>query len=161
MAAGKEAEATTELRRILDLDENYYLAYSHLAVIETSGGRPAEALTLIEKAYALAPWLHGNSGLRAGLLIRAGDANLASETLERLGDGQAYGAPLGFMAFHLVCQEIDKAADWAEKGIGQRDPAVILFLRGPLARDSAVQRAVAGIGENDEFRRRGSWSDVV
>jgi serine/threonine-protein kinase len=135
MAAGKEAEATTELRRILDLDENYHLAYSHLAVIETSCGRPAEALTLIEKAYALAPWLHGNSGLRAGLLIRAGDANLAPETLERLGDGQAYGAPLGFMTFHLVCQEIDKAADWAEKGIGQRDPAVIFFLRGPLARD--------------------------
>jgi Tfp pilus assembly protein PilF len=135
MAAGKEAEATTELRRILDLDENYHLAYSHLAVIETSCGRLAEALTLIEKAYALAPWLHGNSGLRAGLLIRAGDANLAPETLERLGDGQAYGAPLGFMLFHLVCQEIDKAADWAEKGIGQRDPAVIFFLRGPLARD--------------------------
>jgi hypothetical protein len=128
----REKKAVTELRRILQLDENYYLAYLELAVIETAGERPAEALALIEKAYALAPSLHGSIGLRAGLLIRTGDARRALETVQALGEG--YGAPLGFMLFHLVCQEFDKAAEWAEKGIDQRDPGVIFFLRSPLAR---------------------------
>jgi tetratricopeptide (TPR) repeat protein len=134
VGAGKEVEAVTELRRILELDENYYLAYIELAIIETVAGRPAEALALIEKAYALAPWLQGIIGVRAGLLIRTGDARRALETVQALGDGRGYGAPLGLMLFHLVCQEFDKAAEWAEKGIDQRDPGVIFFLRAPLAR---------------------------
>jgi hypothetical protein len=79
--------------------------------------------------------LHGNIGLHAGLLLRTGDASKAPGILQNLGDGQAYGGPMGFMLFHLVCEELDKAADWAEKGIEQRDPAVAFFLRGPLARD--------------------------
>ena len=88
VGAGKEVEAVTELRRILELDENYYLAYIELAIIETVAGRPAEALALIEKAYALAPWLQGIIGVRAGLLIRTGDARRALEIVQGLGGGR-------------------------------------------------------------------------
>jgi serine/threonine-protein kinase len=135
MAAGKDAEAIAELHRLLEFDEDFHLAYSHLAVIETSRGVMTEALSFIEKAYELAPWLTGNIGLLAGLLLRTGgDASRAAATLHNLGDGSAYGSPMGFFVFHLVCGESDKAADWAEAGIVQRDPAIIYFLQGPLAR---------------------------
>jgi serine/threonine-protein kinase len=135
MAAGKDAEATTELRRLLEFDEDFHLAYSHLGVIEASRGLLTEALSLIEMAYKMAPWLTGNSGLLAGLLLRTGgDSSRAAATLHSLGDGSAYGGPMGFLLFHLVCGEFDKAADWAEAGIAQRDPAIMYFLQGPLAR---------------------------
>ena len=33
----------------------------------------------------------------------------------------AYGAPRGLAIFHLLCGEIDQAADWIEKSVEQRD----------------------------------------
>ena len=37
------------------------------------------------------------------------------------------------VAYHLICSEIDEAADWYEKAIEQRDPILIPWLRLPLA----------------------------
>jgi hypothetical protein len=36
--------------------------------------------------------------------------------------------------FHLVCSEIDAAADWFEKAIETRDPALATWLRLPLTK---------------------------
>ena len=133
VGAGRDEEAATELRRVLEIDDLYHLAYFELAVIEACRGRLAEALALIERAYELAPFLLGNAGLRAGLLIRNGDDLRGRETLQTLGDGHEYGAPLAFLLFHLVCLEFDKAAVWAQRGLDQRDPAILFFLRSPIA----------------------------
>ena len=48
-----------------------------------------------------------------------------------MGDGNGYGAPLGFLIFHNVQLEDDKCADWAEKAIEQRDPNVLPATGGP------------------------------
>jgi hypothetical protein len=73
------------------------------------------------------------AGHLAGVLRRTGDARRAAAVLRELGDGTAYGAPLGFVGYYLTCFEIDVAADWAEKAIAQRQPMISLYLRLPLA----------------------------
>jgi hypothetical protein len=62
------------------------------------------------------------------LLRLRGDTRRAEETLGKL-DGQSVGSPVGFVTFHLLCSEPDKAADWAEKAIEQRDPRIPGTLR--------------------------------
>lgn len=52
-----------------------------------------------------------------------------------LGDGTAFGAPFGFVYYHLVCSEFEQAAAWAEKAIEQREPWAIFLLMPPLAKD--------------------------
>jgi hypothetical protein len=81
----------------------------------------AEALAFAEKTYTLVP---GNSfavGLLAGMLARTGDVNRAERLLEKLGAGEAYGAPAGLVCYHVVRSELDLAAGWFEKAIAQRD----------------------------------------
>lgn len=44
----------------------------------------------------------------------------------------SHGAPRGLA---LLCAEIDRAADWTEKALDQRDPLMVMFLQLPLAKD--------------------------
>jgi hypothetical protein len=36
--------------------------------------------------------------------------------------------------YHLICSEIDAAADWYEKAIETRDPTLVPWIRLPLAK---------------------------
>jgi hypothetical protein len=74
-------------------------------------------------------------GTVAGLRELAGDTGGAKAGLEKLGDGTAFGAPLGFVYYYLVCSEIEQATGWVEKAIEQRDPGVFFLLLLPLAQD--------------------------
>jgi hypothetical protein len=42
--------------------------------------------------------------------------------------GDAYGAPLGLAHFYLYWGVPDKAIDWTEKAIEQRQPSVLFFV---------------------------------
>jgi hypothetical protein len=71
----------------------------------------------------------GRAGVR---LARAGESHRAEELLRDLQPGDQYGAPIAWLLVHLVCSEIDRAADWAWKVFEQRDPrliSVIVLLR--------------------------------
>jgi len=94
-----------------------------------------EAVVSAEKAYLLVPWLPQVIGLLAGLLARTGDRSRADVLLPKLGDGQAYGTPLGFLLYYLASGEIDRAGHWAEKVIEQRHPLAVPILRQPYAKD--------------------------
>ena len=72
-------------------------------------------------------------GVLAGVLMLSGDRDRAQGLLDKLGSGQAYGAPQGLATFHLLCSDIDRAADWVEKAIEERNPSVLLSLRQPYA----------------------------
>jgi hypothetical protein len=54
--------------------------------------------------------------------------------MKGLGDGTGVGAPTGFVTYHLLCREIDLAADWMEKAIAQRYPGVLFFVNLPFGR---------------------------
>jgi TolB-like protein/tRNA A-37 threonylcarbamoyl transferase component Bud32/Tfp pilus assembly protein PilF len=114
-----EGEAT--LRQVLELDPTFWLAYTWLGLIRLRRGLLAEALPLIEQAHSLVPSNWFQIGLLAGVLERTGDTTRAAPLIEKLGDGTAFGAPAGLVCYHFVRGDSNKAADWFEKVIAQRD----------------------------------------
>jgi hypothetical protein len=49
--------------------------------------------------------------------------------MEPLHSRQVYGAPLAWATFHYYQAELDSCADWVERGIAERHPAMFFFLR--------------------------------
>jgi len=131
-AVGRYAEAEAHLRQVLDLDPNFAQAYAYLAALYAARRTFTEALPFAEKAYSLAPWHLLYAGACAGLLIRTGEQDRGKEMAQRLGSGEAYGAPIGLAIFHTFAGELDPAADWFEKAIEQRQPGVASWLQGAI-----------------------------
>jgi hypothetical protein len=91
----------------------------------------SEAMTRAEQACRLAPW-HGYSvGALAGLLSLAGETRRSDELLATLVTSSAARLSAAII-FHLVRREPDKAADWAEKAIAEREPNLPLIVRVEL-----------------------------
>jgi serine/threonine protein kinase/tetratricopeptide (TPR) repeat protein len=140
--AGRIEEAGDELRRILELDENFPLAVGTLGAVCAQQGRFGEALSLSEKAYALTPWSNPIVGQLAALFVLTGATSRAEALLEGLRPGTAWGAPTGMAVFHAMCGEFDRAAEWAERAIENRFPLVVPILR-PLLQQSPGWPALA------------------
>jgi eukaryotic-like serine/threonine-protein kinase len=143
--SGMQAQAATEFRRVLALEGNFWIAAYGLSITCALNGMLPEALEYAEQAHAVAPWATSNTGVLAGVLKLRGNARRVEEMLEELGDGRSYGAPIGFVIFYLLSSEPDKAADWAEKAIEQRDPRIAVTLRlfGTIWRSSPRWPALA------------------
>jgi serine/threonine protein kinase len=135
LGAGREADAAEQGRRNVEFDENEYWSYFLLSLIHAQRGDLQEAVRFARKAYSLAPWFLPVVAILAGVLMRAGDAREAATVLHKLGDGQAYGAPLAFVIYHLLCSQIDLAAEWTEKAIEQRDAALTSYLQLPQLKE--------------------------
>ncbi|HEV2200939.1 MAG TPA: protein kinase [Bryobacteraceae bacterium] len=135
LLAGRYADAVKEAHRVRELDESYFTGYFLPGMIYTQQGNLEEAVHAVEKAHDLAPWAMPVIGTLAGLLRRTGNTGRSAMILQKLGNGTAYDASRGFVFYHLVCSEIDQAADWAEKAIEQRSPTMPWFLRLPIAKE--------------------------
>ncbi len=123
--AGMYTEAITEAQKALDLDENFWLAHYNLAEIYIATGKFAEAVAAGEKAYRSAPWNSMATGVLAAALMRVGERERAQALIQQMGDRPI---PLwGRIGYHLLCSEIDEAADWYEKAIQERDPFAVVF----------------------------------
>jgi TolB-like protein/Tfp pilus assembly protein PilF len=121
--AGRYEDASTQLSRILELDERFWQAYLILTFAYVSQGMLVEALPIAEKGYALAPWNSNVVGTFAAILRRTGDATRADQVLQPLRNApDAYAVPRGMASFHILCGEIDQAVVWLKKAIEQRDP---------------------------------------
>jgi tetratricopeptide (TPR) repeat protein len=140
--AGRPEDTEAELRKVLELDENFPPALGTLGAVCAQLGRFEEALTLTERAHTLTPWANPMIGQLAALLVRAGAASRADPLLDRLRSGKAYGAPTGLAVFHASCGEFDRAAEWAERAIEERYPPLVAIL-GPLLRPSPAWPALA------------------
>ena len=92
-----------------------------LGALHLNRGLFTEAVSFFQRAHALVPDHPGLIGHLAGALDRAGDEVKAESLVQKLGDGTAFGAPIGLVFYHLARSELDRAADWFEKGIAQRD----------------------------------------
>ncbi len=142
--AGRLEDAEAELRKVLEIGANFPLALGTLGAVCAQQGRFAEALTLTERAYALTPWASPIAGQLAALLMRAGATSRADALIEKLGPGDAYGAPIGLAVFHALSGDLDRAAEWAEKAIEERYPPLVAIL-GPLLRGSPRWPALASL----------------
>jgi eukaryotic-like serine/threonine-protein kinase len=131
-AAGRYPEAEAHFRLAVDLDANFAMAYHGLASIYVVRRMFSEALPFAEKAYSLAPWRTLVTGACAGLLIRLGEQGRGNELVEKLGSGEAYGAPLGLAICDIYAGQLDLAAVWVEKAIEQRDPGVAASMQSAI-----------------------------
>jgi hypothetical protein len=112
-------------RQVLEIDESFWLALTLDSLWHSIEGNLEVGLSLAERAYAVAPANAGSIGVLAGLLWRLGNTERAKQLEQELGDGTAYGAPLGFLIFEMARGQFDRLADWAEKAIAQRDPNIL------------------------------------
>jgi serine/threonine-protein kinase len=132
-AAGRDAEALAQLKKVLELDENQVVALVSMAMIYADEGDLSEALKIARRTYAIGPWYPDAIGVLAGLTRRNGD-EVESSLMQALGSGEAPGDARAHALFHLLCGEIDQGADWAEKAIQQHDSAMILYLRSVVSK---------------------------
>jgi TolB-like protein len=143
---GRHVEASSEARRLLELDPDFPATYTLLALNVANEPLPV-ALAYVERGYALAPWSPGITGLLAGLARRSGDERRAEMLLHQVGDPEEYGNAVGLALFHLACSETERAIDWLEKLVEQRHPFVMMLLVGgpyaPLLRASPRWPSVA------------------
>ena len=140
--AGQIDDAEAELRRVLELDENFPMALGTLGAVCAQQGRFDEALTLSERACALTPWTNPVVGQLAALLVRAGSVSRAETLLAALRPGTACGAPAGMAVYHAMRGEFDRAAEWTERAIDVRYPLLPALLR-PLLGATPVWPALA------------------
>jgi len=127
-AALRYTEGNDELRQVLDLDETFWFPYFMLGVNLALDGQFEEAFSMAEEAYRVAPWFKPIVGFQAAMLKRAGEMDRAEKLIEQLRPKGEYGDPIGPAIFHLLCGEMDATADWTEKAIEQRQPAVLFFV---------------------------------
>ncbi|HTT65032.1 MAG TPA: protein kinase [Bryobacteraceae bacterium] len=131
--AGMHDQAVEESMKALEIDENYWPTYFVLAEVYLAKGMPDKALAAAERAHQAAPWQTSTLGLLAGLLERAGEKARAAELLGRI---PSLPAPVfGRVLYHLICLELDAAADWYERAIEQRELFAIIFAPAPITRD--------------------------
>ena len=120
--SGALDDALKELAQVLELDANHPAALTTQAQIYARQGRDAEAHRSVERAYV--PRVPQSVGALAAMLVRNGDSARARSVLQPLMDApDAYGAPRGLFVFHALTGDLDRAGEWLEKAIHQRDPA--------------------------------------
>ena len=141
-AAGRLEHAEAELRSILEIDDNYPHALATLGSICAQQQRYDEALVLTETAHALMPWSSLTVGQLAAILVRTGGVSRADALINKLKADEPPAAMAGLAVFHALCGEIDQAAQWAERGIEQRDMPFIQNL-GWLLRPTSRWPALA------------------
>jgi serine/threonine protein kinase len=98
--------------------------------------------TILGTAAYMAPWNARVAGVLAAILTRTGERDRAAELRRELKDA----APIGMVVYHILCSELDAAADWYEKCIEQREPFAVMYARTAIAaplRSSARWPALA------------------
>jgi tetratricopeptide (TPR) repeat protein len=128
-AAGRQQDAYAELSRVLAIDEQLWFTHFILGLHQLRDGQLADAVRHAERAHALAPWSPSASGLLAAAWRLNGDARCET-IIEALRSRPVYGTAMALALYHLVGSEIDDAADWTAKVIGERHAALFFFLYG-------------------------------
>jgi serine/threonine-protein kinase len=131
--ANRLAEAELEFRKLTKAHPSSFQGQMFLALNYAAKGELAQAVTIGEESYSLAPWHSHPRAILAGALVIAGNRSRAEELIERIGSPENYGVPTAMTFFHLLCGELDSAAAWSEKAIEQRDPRIVLGLQLPMA----------------------------
>ena len=127
-AAGRLSDAFKQVRQVLEIDENFWVAYWYLSRFNLTEGNLAEARTSAERAYSLRSPNTLGTGLLAGLLAREGEAARAEALLAVLPPPETYGVPMAWVSYCLAQLRIDDAAEWVERAIEQRDQRVTYIL---------------------------------
>lgn len=121
VGTGGLATGERELRQVLELDQNFWIAHVWLCAARAMQGRWTEAVAWAENAYSVVPQHKAVIGMLAGALAHGGEHARSMELRAKLGSGDAYGAPAGLFYFHGVLDEWEKAAFWFARAVDQHD----------------------------------------
>jgi serine/threonine-protein kinase len=125
-------QALENSEKAIAIDEGNWVPHFIMAETYAYTGRFAEAIAEGETAHRVAPWNSMPTGVLAGALACVGEKSRARELVREMGETPL---PLwGRVEYHLLCSEIDEAADWYEQMIEQRDPFAIVFAHAPVGR---------------------------
>jgi tetratricopeptide (TPR) repeat protein len=160
VGAGRLLEAEAQFRRVLELDPSFMTAYELQAFVHLERGDVAKARPWAEEAARLAPWDPVVVGAHAATLSLSGDAAGAGALIDSLGDGSAYGAPIGLTVYYLLLGDIDKAADWIARAVEQRYPGILFFVYiiGRSLRESRRWPALAALMDLPQSEPRNTIS---
>ncbi len=133
-AAGRYEEAREQVKKVLELDADLVVARVSAAMLAADRGELDEAVKEARRALAVAPWYPDATATLAGLLRKRGEAIEAERLAAALGPGETFGNSRAHAVYHLVCGDTDKAADWIEKALEERDYSMMFYLRFAVSR---------------------------
>lgn len=120
---GRNQEADAALEQVLRLDPTYSHAHLVVGLLSLAAGRPADAIVALRRSMELG----GFNAHTAGALISAcaggGDRLAAMAELDSLTARAAreYVPPFAFVAAHAGMGDLDRAFEWVDRGISERD----------------------------------------
>jgi TolB-like protein/predicted Ser/Thr protein kinase len=126
--AGRPADAIREAVRAAELEPQYFVAHQLLGESYLAAGALDEAIAAFERAHQQAPWNAMPTGLLGAAVWMAGDHARSAALLVEM---QAPMPLWGRVWYHLYKGEMDEAADWYERVIGERDPFALVYAAAP------------------------------
>jgi adenylate cyclase len=125
--ARQNDRAMEQFRNALDLDPNYYAAHAAIGKLQANSGKPDEAIRSAETIVKLTARSPFALGFLGSLYAGAGRVSEARKLLRELHelDPKTYVPPSSFASIHYGLGEIDKAFDWIEKAVDERDAWVL------------------------------------
>jgi tetratricopeptide (TPR) repeat protein len=133
---GFHDRALSEVRRVLEFQQDLWVPYAVLGAIYSVQGKTAEAIATHEKGVQVAPWNAPAIGMLSGMHARAGDYAAAEKAL---APAQASPQPLfralAYGVFYALGSEFERAADEFEKAVEARHPFMNQFAVSPVFAD--------------------------
>jgi tetratricopeptide (TPR) repeat protein len=130
--SGLHDRALEELGKALELDARHWGANFIVGETHMAAGDFTAAVVAAERAYSANPAHSMTWGLLAAALVMAGETDRAARLIREHGESPT--PVFGRVLYHLHCSDIDKAADWWEKMIEQRELFAIEFASAPVVR---------------------------
>jgi len=131
--ARRAEDAIRQANEALEIDEGSLAGHVTLGEAYISLERWEEAAASLEKAHRVFPQHSMPAGLLAGTLIHLEDRTRAEVLIREMGETPR---PLiGRVLYHVLCSDVDQAADWYERAINARDPFALVFAATPLVAD--------------------------
>ena len=131
--ARRPDDAIRQANEALEIDAASLAGYVNLGEAYIYMERWEDAAAVLEKGHRLFPNDALSAGLLAGTLVHLGDHTQADALIREMGETPR---PLiGRVLYHVLCSDIDQAADWYERAINARDPFALVFAADPLGSD--------------------------
>lgn len=116
-------QAMEQARNALELSPHYWAPYSVMAGVYAGTGKPEGSIRSYETIVQLtgrSPFALGFLGFFNALAGHVGDAMKLIDELQEL-EQKIYVPPCSFAWIYMGLGEIDKALEWCEKAIDERD----------------------------------------
>jgi serine/threonine-protein kinase len=124
--------AIEQAQEAMRIDATHLVPYTTLGEAYAARGRWPEVIQILEQGRRVSADFALNTGILAGALIRTGERTRAEALIFEMGETPR---PLvGRALYHVLCSELDLAADWYARAIEQRDPFALVLANVPMLR---------------------------